>query len=101
MTQPTKAELLVALINDNEQVTVEEIMDACKCTRNTAIQMAYYLVNFRLVYRGDNGMLVAMEHPAEKRAAALEAKVQQLELQAEAVKPALEFANAFKSFMKN
>lgn len=101
MPQPTKAELLKQLLDLGEPLTEEEILAVCKCSKATLVQMAHIVTNMGLAYTDDTGRIVPIEHPAVKALKLEQAKVQQLELQAEAAKPALEFANAFKNFMKN
>jgi hypothetical protein len=101
MSKTTKPELLLELLNGDEQITIEDIMTACNCSQQTAANMAYFLVNFRLAYRGDNKTFIAMQHPAEKALALEKTKVERLEAEKAAAAPAIAFATAFKSFMKD
>lgn len=103
MGKETKIEALVKLLealDDNEELTIEEIVARLNVSPATAAQFGYYITNLRIAYKGDKGF-VPLVHPAVKQVALLKQEKLLLEQQLEAQKPALEFAKAFKAFLKD
>ena len=96
----SKANILKQLLESDGQVTEDSIMRELGVSKQGAATLMHYAIAFEVAYRDDKG-LSSLPHPDTLKLQAAEAEVQALKLAQEANKPALEFANAFKNFMKN